>query len=82
MNGAPYDCGVYASSLRRDLFGEHLGQPQGLDDDPVCEYFYRDVWQSTSKQNTQLFEEVILINMIWNYWRLWIKPEGIIKHIH
>ena len=61
MDGEPYQCGVYASSLRRNLFSEHLGQQLELDDDPVCGDFYRDVWQSVSKQNTRLFEEVIFI---------------------
>jgi phospholipase D1/2 len=62
MNGAPYQCGRYAGSLRKYLFREHLGQLQTnvpLDvSDPVSSQFYRDVWQHTATHNTKIYEEV------------------------
>lgn len=66
MDGAEYQCGKYAGSLRKHIFREHLGQLQTdvqQDDstgvkDPVSEHFYRNVWQRTSTQNTQIYEEV------------------------
>lgn len=66
MAEAEYQCGKYAGSLRKHIFREHLGQlqadvPQDRSTDvrdPVSKHFYRDVWQRTATQNTQIYEEV------------------------
>jgi hypothetical protein len=66
MAGAEYQCGKYAGSLRKHIFREHLGQLQAYVPqvrstdvrDPVSKHFYRDVWQRTATQNTQIYEEV------------------------
>ncbi|XP_045534093.1 phospholipase D2 isoform X1 [Papilio machaon] len=65
INGASYPCGRVAGALRKRLFREHLGYVE-LDpaacgirlDDPTCDHFYNNVWKATSKQNTQIYEEV------------------------
>ncbi|XP_061706490.1 phospholipase D2 [Cydia pomonella] len=65
MNGQTFPCGRVAGALRKRLFREHLGlMEEDLDrlqlrlDDPCCEQFYRHVWQSFSKRNTDVYEEV------------------------
>ncbi|KAL4704091.1 hypothetical protein ACJJTC_016349 [Scirpophaga incertulas] len=65
MNGEPYPCGRVAGALRKRLFREHLGyMEEDLDrlginlDDPVSDDFFLNVWQATSKRNTEIYEEV------------------------
>ncbi|XP_068628198.1 phospholipase D1 [Battus philenor] len=65
MNGQSFPCGRVAGALRKRLFREHLGYMEcdpnmvGVSlDDPCCEHFYRNVWKATSKQNTDMYEEV------------------------
>ncbi|CAH2979630.1 unnamed protein product [Chilo suppressalis] len=65
MNGERFPCGRVAGGLRKRLFREHLGlMEEDLDllaisiDDPCSEVFYRHVWQTTSKRNTDIYEEV------------------------
>uniref|UniRef100_A0A8R1IWJ1 phospholipase D n=1 Tax=Caenorhabditis japonica TaxID=281687 RepID=A0A8R1IWJ1_CAEJA len=69
MDGKPYEAGRFAKSLRMRCMKEHLGLlpdsrrkanfPYAVTcDDPVSDRFYVDVWQATSKNNTQIYEEV------------------------
>ncbi|XP_048480960.1 phospholipase D2 [Plutella xylostella] len=65
MNGQTYPCGRIAGGLRKRLFREHLGLMEadparlGINiDDPCSEQFFRNVWQWTSKANTDVYEEV------------------------
>lgn len=46
MDGQAYPCGKFAGSLRKYLFGEHLGLLDGQDgvfnvDDPISKEFYK-----------------------------------------
>jgi phospholipase D1/2 len=77
MDGEAIQVGKYASSLRKYLFSEHLGilsyndSPCDSGDwttssdiditDPISDKFYNDVWVSTSRNNTQIYEEVLKI---------------------
>lgn len=65
MAGETFPCGRVAGALRKCLFREHLGlmetdlECEGVSlDDPCCDDFYRNVWKATSKQNTDVYEEV------------------------
>lgn len=65
MNNKPYPTGRYAGSLRRHIFREHLGiigkehEMINIDvSDPVCDSFYREVWQETAALNTEFYEKV------------------------
>ena len=75
MNGETIKIGIYASSLRKYLFSEHLGilacndaacndedratSPDFDITDPISDEFYNNVWKSTSRKNTQIYEEVL-----------------------
>ncbi|XP_018355284.1 PREDICTED: phospholipase D2 isoform X2 [Trachymyrmex septentrionalis] len=62
MNDIPFPCGKFASSLRKQLFREHLGvlnTKENIEiDDIVIRSFYKDMWCARSKQNTEIYEEV------------------------
>ncbi|XP_067142293.1 phospholipase D1 isoform X2 [Centruroides vittatus] len=64
MNEKPYNSGLFAGSLRRSLFKEHLtslNKDKSLDvdvRDPISEYFFKDVWMKTAGVNTSIFEKV------------------------
>lgn len=62
MNDIPFPCGKFASSLRKQLFREHLGLLNVKEniyiDDAIIRSFYKDVWCARSKQNTEIYEEV------------------------
>lgn len=65
MNGHSYPFGRLAGSLRKLLFKEHLGlidvdlKRHGVNiDDPCADHFYRNVWKTTSRINTEIYEEV------------------------
>ncbi|KAL0133503.1 hypothetical protein PUN28_000914 [Cardiocondyla obscurior] len=62
MNDIPFLCGKFASSLRKQLFREHLGLLSGKEninlDDAIIKSFYKDVWCARSRKNTELYEEV------------------------
>ncbi|KAJ0179151.1 hypothetical protein K1T71_004863 [Dendrolimus kikuchii] len=77
MNDETFPCGRVAGALRKRLFREHLGLMEadldrmGLSlDDPCSRQFYRNVWQATSKQNTDIYEDVfhsIPTNSVHNF---------------
>lgn len=69
MGGRPYQAGKFAKSLRIRCMKEHLGllpnerRPAKFPydvtcDDPVADDFFVDIWQSTAKLNTRIYEEV------------------------
>ncbi|XP_018370559.1 PREDICTED: phospholipase D2 isoform X2 [Trachymyrmex cornetzi] len=62
MNDIPFPCGKFASSLRKQLFREHLGVLNTKEDieidDIVIRSFYKNMWCARSKQNTEIYEEV------------------------
>nr|WCC59855.1 phospholipase D2 ScoTox-alphaI [Hottentotta saulcyi] len=64
MNEKPYNSGVFAGSLRRSLFREHLASlvnDKNLDidvRDPISEYFFKDIWMKTAGINTSIFQKV------------------------
>ncbi|CAL1683896.1 unnamed protein product [Lasius platythorax] len=62
MNDIPFLCGKFASSLRKQLFREHLGLLNTKEDvnidDAIIKSFYKDIWCARSKQNTKIYEEV------------------------
>ncbi|XP_075972616.1 phospholipase D isoform X2 [Anticarsia gemmatalis] len=65
MNGEAFPCGKVAGALRKRLFREHLGfMDDDLDragislDDCCCDDFYRNLWKATSKNNTDMYEDV------------------------
>jgi len=62
MNNIPFPCGKFASSLRKQLFREHLGLLNTKEDinidDAIIKSFYKDIWRARSKQNTEIYEEV------------------------
>lgn len=62
MNDIPFLCGKFASSLRKQLFREHLGLLKTKEDininDAIIKSFYKDIWCARSKQNTEIYEEV------------------------
>lgn len=62
MNNIPFPCGKFASSLRKQLFREHLGLLNTREniniDDAITKSFYKDVWCARSKRNTEIYDEV------------------------
>lgn len=62
MNDIPFLCGKFASSLRKQLFREHLGLLNTKEDinidDAIIKSFYKDIWCARSKRNTEIYEEV------------------------
>ncbi|XP_042891431.1 phospholipase D1-like isoform X5 [Penaeus japonicus] len=63
MNGQSYQCGVFAGSMRKYLFSEHLGiaddESPVIDvTDPVSDSFYISTWCDIAKKNTVIYEEV------------------------
>lgn len=64
MDGEMVAVGLYASSLRKQLFSEHLGlldsTTAGTVDivDPISDHFFHNVWAATSSMNTEILEEV------------------------
>ena len=62
MDGQPYRAGLYASSLRKHLFREHLGITERKVDidinDPVADSFYKGVWIRIASLNTKIYEQV------------------------
>lgn len=77
MNGETFPCGRVAGSLRKRLFREHLGymdidlEKIGVSlDDPIDNHFYRNIWKATSKNNTDVYEEVscTVINIVVQKW--------------
>ncbi|XP_036138454.1 phospholipase D2 isoform X3 [Monomorium pharaonis] len=62
MNNIPFLCGKFASSLRKQLFREHLGLLNTKEniniDDAIIRSFYKDIWCARSKRNTETYEEV------------------------
>ncbi|XP_011168576.2 phospholipase D2 isoform X2 [Solenopsis invicta] len=62
MNDIPFPSGKFASSLRKQLFREHLGLLNTKEniniDDAIIRSFYKDIWCARSKRNTEIYEEV------------------------
>ncbi|KAJ2950831.1 hypothetical protein O0L34_g9102 [Tuta absoluta] len=65
MNGQTFPTGRVAGSLRKRLFREHLGLMNedlhrlGVSiDDPCCDQFYKGLWKSISRNNTEMYEDV------------------------
>ncbi|KAI5641875.1 phospholipase D2 [Phthorimaea operculella] len=65
MNGQTFPMGRVAGSLRKRLFREHLGLMNedlnrlGISiDDPCCDQFYKGLWKSISRTNTEMYEDV------------------------
>ncbi|KAK7063196.1 Phospholipase D, partial [Halocaridina rubra] len=64
MNGHKYDSGVFAGSMRKYLFCEHLGLADDDEEairkvmDPVCDEFFTEKWCTIAATNTRTFEEV------------------------
>ncbi|XP_026470062.1 phospholipase D1-like [Ctenocephalides felis] len=65
MNGEVFPCGVYAGSLRKHLFKEHLGLLDSDQDhlryditDATHDAFWHDVWRRVSRDNTETHEAV------------------------
>ncbi|KAK3885465.1 hypothetical protein Pcinc_010323 [Petrolisthes cinctipes] len=63
MNGCERDVGVFAGSMRRYIFSEHLGladveNPHIDVSDPVVDSFFTDVWCRIAQRNTEIYEEV------------------------
>lgn len=69
MNGADYQAGKYAFTLRRHLMQEHLDLLEGSNTngdtgseidvtDPVVDAFFNGVWNKWARENARLYEEV------------------------
>jgi phospholipase D1/2 len=60
MDDQPYKAGLYASSLRKQLFREHLGITGSDVDirDPVADSFYKGTWIRIASLNTKIYEDV------------------------
>jgi phospholipase D1/2 len=65
MNGESYPCGIFAGSLRKRLFREHLGlldakpHQQRMDiNDPIISSFWHGQWLKISHRNTELYDEI------------------------
>ncbi|XP_062605335.1 phospholipase D1-like [Saccostrea cucullata] len=58
--GIPHLVGRFATSLRKSLFSEHMGIPEGdpVLDDPVCDSFYKSVFLRRATVNTSVFQKV------------------------
>eukprot|EP00794_Sanderia_malayensis_P012984 gene12984-14322_t len=60
MNGEPYKAGKFASSIRQQIYREHLGlfrNPEHSVIDPLCDDMV-NFWSSSAKENTEIYEEV------------------------
>lgn len=67
MDGENYKAGKFSSSLRRQLFSEHLGllDERGKPDaeakfdvtDPICDEMFNHI-KSVAKTNTRIYEKV------------------------
>eukprot|EP00268_Persea_americana_P049344 TRINITY_DN5288_c0_g1_i2.p1 TRINITY_DN5288_c0_g1~~TRINITY_DN5288_c0_g1_i2.p1 ORF type:complete len:1115 (-),score=199.02 TRINITY_DN5288_c0_g1_i2:178-3522(-) len=61
MDGRPWKAGRFAYSLRLSLWSEHLGlraREIGRISDPVDNATYKDIWMSTAKTNTMIYQDV------------------------
>jgi phospholipase D1/2 len=63
MNGESYPCGIFAGSLRKRLFREHLGlldhRHRHIDiNDPIISSFWHGQWRAISQRNTELYDEI------------------------
>lgn len=70
MNGKAYNAGVFAGSMRRYLFSEHLGvadkeNPTFDVSDPVSDSFFINVWSYVANKNTLIYEEVRQCGMMY-----------------
>ncbi|KDP23433.1 hypothetical protein JCGZ_23266 [Jatropha curcas] len=84
MNGEPWKAGKFTHSLRCSLWSEHLGLNAGeinKINDPVVETTYKDLWLTTAKDNTKIYQDVFAclpndlihsraaLRQSMNYWR-------------
>ncbi|KAF5752177.1 Phospholipase D P1 ZETA 1 isoform 1 [Tripterygium wilfordii] len=61
MGGNPWKAGRFSLSLRISLWSEHLGLRAGEINqivDPVIDSTYKDIWMSTAKTNTTIYQDV------------------------
>ncbi|KAG6504979.1 hypothetical protein ZIOFF_037327 [Zingiber officinale] len=61
MNGKPWKAGKFSLSLRLSLWLEHLGlRADEISQirDPVIEATYRDIWMTTAKTNTMIYQAI------------------------
>lgn len=61
MGGKPWKAGKFSLTLRLSLWSEHLGLRSGEIDqiiDPVVDSTYKDMWMSTAKTNTAIYQDV------------------------
>jgi len=61
MNGKAHKAGAFAYNLRRNLWQQHLGLADDeldLIKDPNHVSVFRDIWQGTSRHNTQILARV------------------------
>lgn len=61
MNASPWKAGRFALTLRLSLWSEHLGLAVGEMTqiaDPVIDASYRDIWMTTAKTNTMIYQDV------------------------
>ncbi|XP_031397086.1 phospholipase D zeta 1 isoform X1 [Punica granatum] len=61
MGGMPWSAGRFSLSLRLSLWSEHLGLRPGEVNriiDPVVDSTYKDLWMSTAKMNTAIYQDV------------------------
>ncbi|XP_013417793.1 phospholipase D1 isoform X3 [Lingula anatina] len=60
MNGKDYEAGLFASSLRRTVFREHLGIKDNETDvtDPVCNEMYKKTWLHRAAINSKVYTQV------------------------
>ncbi|KAL9400842.1 hypothetical protein Peur_004691 [Populus x canadensis] len=61
MGGKPRKAGKFTLSLRLSLWSEHLGlHSKAINKviDPVIDSTYKDIWMSTAKTNTMIYQDV------------------------
>ncbi|XP_031373090.1 phospholipase D zeta 2-like [Punica granatum] len=61
MNGEPWKAGMFSHSLRCSLWAEHLGLNGGeicQIRDPIADATYKDLWLSTAKANSDIYDDV------------------------
>ncbi|KAL1539118.1 Phospholipase D zeta 1 [Salvia divinorum] len=61
MGGKSWKAGKFALSLRLSLWCEHLGLHAGEVNkirDPVIDSTYKDIWMTTAKTNTMIYQDV------------------------
>jgi len=62
MAHEPWTAGRFASSLRTQLFKEHLGftddEAKRWLGDPAGDTFFREFWLTRANNNTAIYEEV------------------------